>query len=300
VIQRWWEISVTSQADAEEIVAWRLQSFGCEGTAAQQQNGRVLVQGYVPQQQISLLDIAALGAWLEQDVVAQGYLPPKLQWQLVNEQDWAHSWQAYWHPLPVGDRLLICPAWEAPPIDNQRLLLRLDPGMAFGTGTHATTQLCLEALEMQLDETFEPLPPTVIADIGCGSGILSIAAVLLGATKVYAVDVSDLAVTATERGAVLNGISADQLVVAQGSWEQVPEAVDGIVCNILAGVIVELVPQWKSLLKPKTWGIFSGILLDQADQVAAVLEQQGWTLGSVWRREEWCCLNARFTPDAYR
>lgn len=299
MVQRWWEISVTCQAAAEDIVYWRLQWFGCEGTATQQRQGRILIQGYVPQQRISLLDIAALGVWIEQDVVAQGYLPPKLQWQLVNEQDWAHSWQAYWHPMPVGDRLLICPAWEDPPKDHQRLLLKLDPGMAFGTGTHATTQLCLEALEMQLDSTFEPLPPTIIADIGCGSGILAIAAVLLGATKVYAVDVSDLAVTATQRAAVLNQIAPAQLVVAQGSWEKVPEPVDGIVCNILASVIMDLVPQLTPLLKPKTWGIFSGILLDQADEVAAVLQRQGWTLGSVWRRQEWCCLNARFDPNAY-
>ncbi|WNC60460.1 50S ribosomal protein L11 methyltransferase [Thermosynechococcus sp. QS41] len=299
MVQRWWEITVTCQAEAEELVYWRLQSFGCQGTATQQQQGRVLIQGYVPQQQVTLLDIAALGVWIEQDVVAQGYLSPKLHWQLVNEQDWAHSWQAYWHPIPVGDRLLICPAWETPPLDNTRLVIKLDPGMAFGTGTHETTQLCLEALEMQLDQTFEPLPPTVMADIGCGSGILAIASLLLGANKAYAVDTSDLAVTATQRNAELNGIRADQLIVKQGSWEQVLELVDGLVCNILAPVIIEILPHLPAIVKPKGWGIFSGILLDQADRVAEQLEQQGWSLGSVWRRHEWCCLNARFErlPD---
>lgn len=171
--------------------------------------------------------------------------------------------------------------------------------MAFGTGTHETTQLCLEALEMQLDQTFEPLPPTVMADIGCGSGILAIASLLLGANKAYAVDTSDLAVTATQRNAELNGIRADQLIVKQGSWEQVLELVDGLVCNILAPVIIEILPHLPAIVKPKGWGIFSGILLDQADRVAAQLEQQGWSLGSVWRRHEWCCLNARFErlPD---
>lgn len=286
-----------TQAAAEEIVYWRLQDFGCQGTASQQRQGQRSVQAYIPHKQVTLLDIAALGVWIEQDVVSQGYLRPQLRWQLVREEDWAHSWQDYWHPINVGDRLLICPDWREPPPLGERLLLKLDPGMAFGTGTHPTTQLCLEALEMQLDETFDPIGSVAIADIGCGSGILSVAAILLGAEKVYAVDTDPLAIAATLKSRELNLITPQQLVVSQGSHEKIPVQVDGIVCNILADVIADIIPGLNQIVKPKTWGIFSGLLLDQADHLTEILEGQGWQVGSVWRKKDWCCLNVNWSGD---
>ncbi|MDG2991153.1 50S ribosomal protein L11 methyltransferase [Candidatus Synechococcus calcipolaris G9] len=298
MINRWWEVTVITQAAAEDIVYWRLQDFGCQGTASQQHQGQLSVQAYIPQKQVTLLDIAALGVWIEQDVVSQGYLRPQLRWQLVREEDWAHSWQDYWHPINVGDRLIICPDWREPPPLGERLLLKLDPGMAFGTGTHPTTQLCLEALEMQLDDTFEPLGSVAIADIGCGSGILSVAAILLGAEKVYAVDTDPLAVTATLKSRDLNLVTAQQLVVSQGSHEKIPVTVDGILCNILADVIGDIIPHLSRIIKPHTWAIFSGLLLEQANDLTEILETHGWQVGSVWRKQDWCCLNVQWTGDS--
>jgi ribosomal protein L11 methyltransferase len=214
---------------------------------------------------------------------------------LIDEEDWASSWKQHWQPQEIGDRFLIYPAWLPVPEHSERLLLRLDPGAAFGTGNHQTTQLCLEALEMRLgDDPGE----AVVADIGCGSGILSIGAVLLGAKKVYGVDIDPLAVQAGRSNRKLNQISPQRLVVEKGSVERVAklldgQQVDGILCNILAEVIIDLIPAMSEIVKPSTWGIISGVLLEQAKPIADTLEQHNWVVATLWKRQDWCCFNIR-------
>jgi ribosomal protein L11 methyltransferase len=288
----WWEIQVWASPDSEDQVFWRLQSVGCQGISSQLRDSRHLFCGYLPQRQIQPLDLGALGLWLQQDAIAAQLPPPHVDWQLISEEDWATSWQQYWHPQEVGDRLLILPAWLEKPEKCDRHVLLLNPGVAFGTGAHATTQLCLEALEMQLDDTLEPLGDVTIADIGCGSGILAIAALLLGAQQAYAVDTDPLAVESAARSRELNQIAPEQMQIYEGSFERIPQPVDGIVCNILADIIISLIPQMTNITKSGTWGIFSGILLDQAQKVTESLEQNGWSVGSVWRQQDWSCLNA--------
>jgi ribosomal protein L11 methyltransferase len=137
----------------------------------------------------------------------------------------------------------------------------------------------------------------IIADVGCGSGILSIGALLLGAKQAYAVDTDPLAIDATISNRELNQISPDRLLVEVGSVakiaQMIPEPVDGIVCNILAEVIIDLIPQMSAIVKPTTWAVFSGILLDQVKPIADTLEQNDWIVATLWRRKDWCCLNAR-------
>jgi ribosomal protein L11 methyltransferase len=227
-----------------------------------------------------------------------GFPEPVSHWQLMDEEDWASSWKQHWQISEIGDRFLICPAWLNPPENNQRLVIKIDPGSAFGTGTHPTTQLCLESLEMRLSSHPEN---KIIADIGCGSGILAIGAILLGAKKVYAVDIDPLAVSATGSNRHLNGINPENLAINQGSVEEllelIPDGVDGIVCNILAETIIALMPAITRLAKPTTWGILSGILVTQAQAVTDILEPQGWTVAALWKRQEWCGLQIRRTVD---
>jgi ribosomal protein L11 methyltransferase len=253
-----------------------------------------LIKAYTPQIKIQLLDLAALALWLHQDSLLAGLPQPLMRWKLIDEEDWSSSWKQYWQPTEVGDRFLIYPAWLTPPEDSERLILRLDPGVAFGTGTHQTTQLCLESLEMRLSISASDI---VLADVGCGSGILSIGAVLLGATKVYAVDTDLLAVESARSNRHLNQIHPDNLTINQGSvaelLELLPEGVDGIVCNILADVIMDLMPQLSQLIKPNGWAILSGILLDQTQAIADTLEQNGWVVAALWKRQEWCCFQIR-------
>ncbi|MFM7449934.1 MAG: 50S ribosomal protein L11 methyltransferase [Leptolyngbyaceae cyanobacterium] len=291
---RWWQIQVQCDRSLEDDVFWRLEQFGCRGTSSQIQAAFCQMEAYVPQDQTQILDLAALALTLKQDALCMNLPLPVVHWQQIDEQDWASAWKDYWQPQAVGDRLLIHPAWLPLPEPSDRLILKLEPGVAFGTGDHATTQLCLEALEMRLVE--HPGEQT-IADIGCGSGILSVAALILGAKRVYAVDTDPLAITATQENILLNAIDPACLIVAEGSVERLVQLVDhpldGIVCNILAPVIIELIPQWAPLIKPTTWGILSGLVLDQVKGVVDALEAHGWLVSALWKRKEWCCLNIR-------
>ncbi|MBF2035276.1 MAG: 50S ribosomal protein L11 methyltransferase [Leptolyngbyaceae cyanobacterium T60_A2020_046] len=294
MVNSWWEIQVLCHPDLEDTVFWRFETLGSQGTSSQRKAAHRLVQAYFPQDRFELLDLAAVALLMRQDALCAELPIPQVTWKLIDEEDWSKSWKDHWHPQEIGDRFLINPAWLPVPENCDRLVLQLDPGAAFGTGTHATTQLCLESLEMRLSDDAGQM---TVADIGCGSGILSIGALLLGAKRAYAVDLDNLAVQATISNRDLNHISSDRLMAQQGSLntliETLTEPVDGILCNILAEVILDLIPQLSKISKPETWGILSGILLDQSKLVADTLEQHGWVVATLWRRQEWCCLNVR-------
>ncbi len=289
----WWEIKIECVTDLEESIFWRLSEFGCKGMSTQQRGNEILIAAYVSQAQVKLLEVSDLSLQFEADAREIGCAVPETKCNLIDEEDWSSSWKQHWQPQPIGDRLLINPAWIEPPTDSDRIILTLDPGVAFGTGTHATTQLCLEALEMRL----QPGSNLTICDIGCGSGILSTAALLLGAQQVYAVDNDPLAVKATGENRDLNLIPTEKLIVDLGSIDRlqamIPEPVDGFVCNILADVIMELAPSMAALVKPKGWAILSGILSSQVADVSNVMEKQGWIVGTVWNRQEWSCINLK-------
>lgn len=291
----WWEIRVVCDLDLEETVFWRLDNFGFRGTASQTKNQSCLVCAYLPEEQAHLLDLAALSLLLRQDALCMEMSIPIVQWDLIDEEDWSSSWKQHWEPTEIGDRFLVYPAWLTPPENSDRLVLRLDPGVAFGTGAHATTQLCLESLEMRLGILGEN--PLTIADVGCGSGILGIGAILLGADQIYGVDTDPLAVRSAHENRKLNQISPEKMIIEVGSVEQLVQQVngpvDGIVCNILAEVIMDLIPQFDPIAKDNTWGILSGILLEQAKPIADLLEQHGWIVATLWKRQDWCCFNIR-------
>jgi ribosomal protein L11 methyltransferase len=289
----WWEIKIDCIPSLEESIFWRLSEFGCKGMSTQQQGLEIVISAYIPQAQVKLFEVSDLSLRFEDDARDLGYPLPVTKCNLIDEEDWSSSWKQHWQPQPIGDRLLINPAWLDTPPDPERVTLQLDPGVAFGTGTHATTQLCLEALEMRL----QPGTNLTIADLGCGSGILSTAAILLGAERVYAVDNDPLAVKATGENRDLNSIPPPKLIVDLGSIEQlqlmISAPLDGFVCNILADVIVQLAPSMAALVKPKGWAILSGILSSQVADVSHVLEQHGWVVGTVWNRQEWSCINLK-------
>ncbi|PIG95209.1 50S ribosomal protein L11 methyltransferase [Gloeocapsopsis sp. IPPAS B-1203] len=284
----WCELQIVCDSVLEETVFWQLDQFGLRGMASEKKGDFRLIRAYLPSQEVQAVDLEALLQKLSENATSMDLAVPEMYQRSLDEEDWANSWKQYWHPQEIGDRFLINPAWLPTP-DTERIILRLDPGVAFGTGNHQTTQLCLEALEAHVS------CETVIADIGCGSGILSIAAILLGASKVYAVDVDPLAVQSTVNNSELNSIKPECLIVEQGSVEQlvslVSAPVDGIVCNILAEVIIKLIPQWNAIAHASTWGILSGILVSQAQAVNNTLNQHGWRVTSQLQKQDWCCLN---------
>lgn len=292
----WWEIRVLCSPVMEDIIFWRLSEFGCRGTATERQGSSLAIAAYLPQIKVKFLDLSALALQLRQDALAQELPIPRVVWDIVEDRDWASSWKEHWQPQEIGDRFWVYPAWMTPPTDSSRHIIRLDPGVAFGTGIHPTTQLCLEAMEMRLAKAAETQP--TIADIGCGSGILSIGAAHMGARKIYAVDTDPIAINATQANRDLNKITAQRLVVEQGSVERLSlladGPVDGILCNILAETIIKLIPQMTAISKPNSWAILSGILLEQGESVREVLLEHGWSIGTLWRRDNWCCMNVRF------
>ena len=297
----WWEIQILCDQALEDLIFWRLDQFGCQGTSSEAKGNSRLVQAYLPQEQAQLLDLAALSISFRQDALTVSLPVPGVHWHLIEEEDWSITWKKYWQPESIGDRFIICPAWLSPPETPDRHILYLDPGIAFGTGSHATTQLCLESLEMRLGIDPQEQQDIVLADIGCGSGILSIGALLLGAHAVYAVDTDSQAVQATFCNGKINHFGGDRLITSQGSinelTETLPGPVDGILCNILAEVVIDLIPKFEAISKPTTWGVISGVLLDQAKPVADTLEQHGWMVATLWRRKEWCCFNIRRELD---
>lgn len=287
---RWWEIKINYTPEFEDSVFWRLEEFGCKGSALMQENGQWYIKGYVPEISNDVSDLAAFSLWLKQDFILLGEECPAMTWRLIDDEDWGSSWKSYWHPMDIGEGFTVYPAWIEPPTESDKMIIRLDPGSAFGTGVHATTQLCLESLEMRLDGEED----NVIADIGCGSGILSIGARMLGAKKVVAVDVDPLAVKATIENTALNHIEG--IEVFQGSINDLVargDKFDGIVCNILAEVIKTMIDDMAEIVKPKGWLVLSGILVEQSMEISAMLEKKGFMIAALWKRDNWCCLNVR-------
>ncbi len=203
--------------------------------------------------------------------------------QQVDDSDWADSWKKYFLPTPVGDRLLICPSWEkAEP--NGRILLTIDPGAAFGTGTHATTRLCLEALEKTLR------PGDSVLDIGCGSGILAIAALLLGAEKAALVDIDPLSVKTAAQNLQLNRVGDRAECVCGNLTEQIAGRFSVVCANIVADVIIELLRDVKEYLLPGGRFICSGIIDLREEDVRAALRENGFQIMGRAAGEGWTAL----------
>lgn len=173
----------------------------------------------------------------------------------IEDQDWERAWMDEFKPMRFGERLWICPSWTPPP-DESAVNVRLDPGLAFGSGTHPTTALCLEWLDG------EPVSGKTVIDYGCGSGILAIAAALLGAERIIGVDNDPQAVTATENNRQENGI--DAAVLTAHLPGEAHEPADIVIANILSGPLVELEPILSSLTKPNGKLVLSGLLDEQS------------------------------------
>lgn len=200
--------------------------------------------------------------------------------QILEDQEWTRVWMDDFHPMQFGERVWICPSWSTPPNPDAVNIL-LDPGLAFGTGTHATTALCLECLDKHQD-----LSGKTIIDYGSGSGILAITAAKLGAKQVWAVDNDPQALIATEDNAKKNEVN--QKISYQLPEEPLPE-VDLILANILATPLIELAPTIIELLKANSTLILSGILKEQCDEVIAAYQPYMNTIQIV-EREDWVMI----------
>ena len=275
----WWRLALPCPAELEESLLWKLSDLGLHRHALQhapEQRDQVTLLLWLPQPEWSSTDRSQLILTLAALAKPFGMAFPEGRWDEVADEDWSLSWKQHWQPDPVGARFLILPAWlEAPPEHRERLVIRMDPGSAFGTGSHPTTRLCLEALEAR--------PPVgeLVADLGCGSGVLGLASLGLGAEAVVSADTDSLAVRATTDNRALNEWEAARLRVVLGSLDELLQLLEGrqadlLLCNILAPVIEALAPGFERLVSSKGRALLSGLLVDQAPRLKRVLSDLGW------------------------
>lgn len=212
----------------------------------------------------------------------------------LKDEDWENNWKQYYQPLPIGKRLLVVPQWLKPENEEDRLPILLDPGMIFGTGAHASTQMCMMALEDAVsgDET--------VIDLGSGSGILSITALLLGARSAIGVDIDPKAEDIARENAAINGLMADRFTAVTGNvigdrsmMERLAgDGYDIVLANIVADVIIPLAPVVPYFVKPTGLFICSGILEQRLDEVKAAICAAGLTIQTVRKIDDWCQITA--------
>ena len=210
-----------------------------------------------------------------------------LESRSVREQDWAENWKQYYKPFRAGEHLVVKPSWEAYEEQDGDLVLELDPGMAFGTGTHETTFMCMQQLERYVTDGCRAI------DVGCGSGILALAAAKLGARDVLAIDLDESAVKVAKENIEKNGLSAAVRAVHGDLLEQRDERADVIVANIIADVICFLCGPAKRHLLPGGVFICSGIIREREDDVLRALEAAGYRVDHRIEKGEWVCLSAK-------
>jgi ribosomal protein L11 methyltransferase len=297
----WWRLELLALPELEESLTWKLNALGIPRVALRhspdQPQDRKLV-AWLPASDWPESERQQLEQALEPLAETFGLTLPTIHWFEQDDEDWSLSWKQHWEPDPVGQRLLILPAWlELPPEHAHRQVIRMDPGSAFGTGSHPTTRLCLEAIEQLADERGGSLGPIRVADLGCGSGILGIASLLEGAGSVAAADTDSLAVRATRDNAVVSGF-AEQFQVDLGSIERLAELLEGrpadlLLCNILAPVIEALCPAFDTVLAPEGLGLLSGLLVSQAPRLQQVLAEQGWSAELSAQQSQWGLMTIR-------
>ena len=299
----WLEVSVITDGEGAEAVAEALRPFAYSDGVVLEQLGdetnpahdaletAVTVKIYIPEAE----DTPQLRQRLEEILYHMGrlYPIPPPTFRQLKEEDWANAWKAHYHPFRIGNKIWIQPSWieNSSEADNgdfaqiDDVVLVLDPGMAFGTGLHPTTQMCLQALEQTVQ------PGNSVLDVGTGSGILAIAAVKLGAGQVRAFDTDILAVEATQSNAAQNGI--DTMNIHQGIMTDVPvTSWDIVVVNILAHVIVSLLDNDRLLgyVAPGGKLILSGIIEEQLGVVATAVSQAGGHITEKIQVRDWVCL----------
>lgn len=211
----------------------------------------------------------------------------------VNDNDWNENWKKYFHTIEIGKRLAVVPSWEDYENKDNRTVLSIDPGAAFGTGTHATTSLCLNILDKCVEKDISVL------DIGCGSGILAIASVLLGADKALGVDIDAQSVKTAKENAEINNISDKTEFIVGDLADKVTGKYNIVCANIVADVIIKLLPDVAQFMEKDGILIVSGIIDIRKDDVLSAVEQNGFEIVNEAYRDNWCAFVLKTKGEIY-
>ena len=295
-IKNWFELTFEIETNLEEIIIWKLNDLGISSYALEillnnKNNKKVII--WLPNLNWSESLRIKLVRNIKEVLDKNNYQTNCFEWNLIEQEDWISSWKKYWGPELVGDNLLVLPCWlELPEEYKNKKVIKIDPGAAFGTGSHPTTSLCLEELEKI------SLSSKKILDIGSGSGILSIAAKCFGANEIYALDNDYLAINSTESNFRLNFGTLDDLKTYLGPFDSLVSKYtlknfDFILCNILAEVIKGIIPDIRNCLKIDGEVILSGILNSQKDEIIKLLNASNLRINDVSSKKDWVCITAQ-------
>jgi ribosomal protein L11 methyltransferase len=280
----WTEITLTVPDDLKDCVTGELSDLGSSGIweSGEPSPGYTQLTAYF-QNPPALDEIRSVLSPLFENA---DLIPPALKTGTIDDQDWGEKWKKSWKSFPMGRRFFIIPSWSDAVCPDDRFPLIIDPGQAFGTGTHETTQLTLEAMEIWME------PRRAVLDLGTGSGILAIAASFLEAKSIVACDNDPVAIEVARENLERNGVRGLGLMC--GSIDAVAgQAVGFLLCNLTADAILEILPEIHRVMRPLGIAVFSGILNSQSAEIRKPAQALGLTMLQEKTRGEWCALVMR-------
>ena len=297
---KWLEMRLTISDQAVDLVSQALMDVGCTGITAAEKvldtfvvpapdslaNDPVLRAYFIYPENVEALCLTVQQALSRLADIYPELAETRLDYRELADHDWASDWQQHFPPFKVGKRLVIRPSWIDWPATGEEVVLTLDPGQAFGTGTHATTGLCLEALSDHFESTS---PPQRVLDVGTGSGILAMACAALGAKEVVACDIDSDACQVAIANIQKNQLT-QQISITDNPLDQIPGQYDLVLANILAAENIRLAAQLVGHLAPQGRLVLSGILIEQEQKVINGFADFSLTLLSTSHRDEWTCI----------
>ena len=281
---RWVRVSVETSRESEDALSNLLLEMGSGGVQVEDDNSdRVSVTAYFPPDDMIGERVSKITALLQSlREMSMDVGAGRVTMESVDEQDWSENWKEFFKPLPIGERILVHPSWEGvSEFPSRDVLIQIEPGMAFGTGGHSTTKLCLELLESVLKGGER------VADVGAGSGILSIAAVKLGAREVVAVDVDERAIVVARENSQRNNVDERIHIICGEGLGAVKGKYDVIVSNISTKIILSMIPDFSAHLNDGGKLIVSGILGREVPEARNRLENSGFMMLETRCDEEW-------------
>jgi ribosomal protein L11 methyltransferase len=290
----WLQISFTTTPEAQEALEDALLAAGALSITYQDAADQPILEPGLHEtplwDELTLMALftadADVKACLQETAAILGTALPPHRYEILEDKDWIREWMDSYKPIRFADNLWICPSW-CEPVDSTAVNILLDPGLAFGTGTHPTTALCLSEIAAM------DLQGKTVIDYGCGSGILAIAALLLGAKSAIAIDIDPQAISATRDNAERNGIAPERLQLFIAG-EEPNEPCDIMLANILAGPLAELAPQLEALCKPRAMIVLSGLLAEQQGLLSDAYSN--FNIEKAPTQEQWLCLVGRKKP----
>ena len=292
----WYKLTFHIESDSEDIIIWKLNELGIFSFSFEyliKTENKKEVNIWLPNNEWNESSRSNFEKKISELLNINNFNNEFFEWSLIKEEDWLNSWKKFWFPELIGNDFLILPCWiNLSEKFKDKKIIKIDPGAAFGTGSHPSTYLCLEKME------YISFSDKNVLDIGSGSGILTIAARLLGAKEVCAIDCDYLAINSTNSNFYLNFGNLNHLTTYLGSFNDLTikyklNKYDFVLCNILADVIKEMIPNVYKCLRKNGEVVFSGILNSQKDEIIKILIENNLQLLDISSKKDWVCISAQ-------